>query len=239
MLTLALETSYRTTGVALADQGRILSRQAWPRQQSSSEVITSLLEKCLQEAGTSLEQLKFIAVTTGPGSFTGIRVGINVARSLGYALDCPLVAVTTPWLLAQDVPPSGQRLGVLLEAFQNLFYYASFSWQEGQWQAHDNIRAVRGEQLALLLRAHPLVVGPGLANLPMEVCQQLHESTTTRTLDQIREPRPERLAELVSQDAKKFSILSWRDLKPLYIRDSEAEEKLRSGILKPTRIFAP
>jgi tRNA threonylcarbamoyladenosine biosynthesis protein TsaB len=95
MLILSIETSTRGCSVALHQQGRLLNCYEIHTDRSSSSMLTTLIRTAVEHAGHTLPDLDAVAVAKGPGSYTGLRVGVSTAKGLCYALDKPMVAVNT------------------------------------------------------------------------------------------------------------------------------------------------
>ena len=93
--------------------------------QGQAERIFPAIDELLGRSGVTYKVLKRIAVTTGPGSFTGLRIGLSAARGLGLALGVPVIGV--PSLLALSLPVSYNRAAVLLDARRDEAYFQAFS----------------------------------------------------------------------------------------------------------------
>jgi tRNA threonylcarbamoyladenosine biosynthesis protein TsaB len=94
-LILSLETTAAACSVALHDRGTLIVDLDSKRPQAHAEELAILIQNCLKAAGVSFDQLKAVAVSAGPGSFTGLRIGVSTAKGLCYALGVPLIAVPT------------------------------------------------------------------------------------------------------------------------------------------------
>ena len=95
-LILCLETATKSCSVALAKDGQLLAFQEEVSEKySHSEQLTPFIDSLLQEQGIALTDLDAIAVSKGPGSYTGLRIGVSTAKGLCYALDKPLIGVST------------------------------------------------------------------------------------------------------------------------------------------------
>jgi tRNA threonylcarbamoyladenosine biosynthesis protein TsaB len=92
---LGLETSTKICSVAISEGNKLLALKEEGGEYSHSEKLTVFVEEVLQKAGLKLSQIDAIAVSKGPGSYTGLRIGVSVAKGLCYALDKPLIAVDT------------------------------------------------------------------------------------------------------------------------------------------------
>ena len=95
-LILCIETATRSCSVVLAKDGNLLQfKEEVSEQYSHSEQLTLFIESLLKEQGIALSDLDAIAVSKGPGSYTGLRIGVSTAKGLCYALDKPLIGIST------------------------------------------------------------------------------------------------------------------------------------------------
>ena len=92
---LCLETATPICSVALNDGGRTLALRECKGQNAHSEKITIFIKEVLDEAGVTYDQLDAVAVSQGPGSYTGLRIGVSTAKGICYAADKPLIAIDT------------------------------------------------------------------------------------------------------------------------------------------------
>lgn len=92
---LCLETSTAVCSVALADNGNVIALRESLDGQNHAEKITLFIDEVMKEAGVDYERLDAIAVSMGPGSYTGLRIGVSTAKGLCYAMEKPLIAVDT------------------------------------------------------------------------------------------------------------------------------------------------
>lgn len=123
MIVLALETSSDLCSVALAKGGEILCRETVaPRRQS--ELLFDLIDETLQETGVSRGEIDVIAFGRGPGSFTGLRIAASATQGLAYALDLPVVPVSSLAALAQGI--QGSHCATALDARLGEVYYGLY-----------------------------------------------------------------------------------------------------------------
>ena len=103
-LILNIETATKNCSVALAENGKIVAlREMATDNFSHAEKLHVFIEEVLKEANFKFEDLKAIAVSQGPGSYTGLRIGVSSAKGLSYALSIPLIAVDTLESIARKV----------------------------------------------------------------------------------------------------------------------------------------
>ena len=132
MKILAFDTALDACSAAVWSDGRVLGRASVVAARGHAEILFSMLAEVLAEAGLGYGDIDRFAVTTGPGSFTGVRVGLAAARGLALARLRPVVGVTTLEALAatameagEDIP-AGTRLGVVIDARRNELYVQIF-----------------------------------------------------------------------------------------------------------------
>ena len=89
--------------MALSDNDRLLALKETQRENSHAEMITVFIQEVLAEAGLQIHKLDAVAVSKGPGSYTGLRIGVSTAKGICYALNKPLLSVNTLFSLAQGV----------------------------------------------------------------------------------------------------------------------------------------
>jgi len=111
---LCLETSSKVCSVAIGKDGKTLSCQESELENAHSSQLTALIKIALHDAGLELQGLSAIAVSMGPGSYTGLRIGVAAAKGFCYSLDKPLIAIPTLKALAYGMREKTGTLGVLL-----------------------------------------------------------------------------------------------------------------------------
>ncbi|RJF75991.1 tRNA (adenosine(37)-N6)-threonylcarbamoyltransferase complex dimerization subunit type 1 TsaB [Rhodopseudomonas palustris] len=109
MLILAIDTALEACSAAVldTDANRLLASESEPMQRGHAEALVPMLARVMQASGLGFAELDRIAVTTGPGSFTGLRVGLSAARGIALAADKPVVGLTT--LSAYAAPLVSER----------------------------------------------------------------------------------------------------------------------------------
>jgi tRNA threonylcarbamoyladenosine biosynthesis protein TsaB len=122
MLLLAFDTSTSKGGVAIAEDDKILSSLTWEREGSHAELLTPAIETCLSQAGRSLKEIEALAIGNGPGSFTGVRIAVNAARTLGYSLGKSIFVFDTSELIAENCKSRGLPLAVVINAPHNFVF---------------------------------------------------------------------------------------------------------------------
>jgi tRNA threonylcarbamoyladenosine biosynthesis protein TsaB len=130
MKILGIDTSTDVCSVAIFDEDKILAHRDSKRDFSHAAMLHNFIESCVKEAGINYNQLVAIAVASGPGSYTGLRVGASTAKGLCYGLDLPLIAIDTMTSLAYSAEnlemDSNTLIVPMLDARREEVYTAIF-----------------------------------------------------------------------------------------------------------------
>jgi tRNA threonylcarbamoyladenosine biosynthesis protein TsaB len=224
---LAIETSSVIGSLALFEFKEnfcaVLSSKEWNRENSHAEFVTGELQKLLAEFQLSTQQLDLISVGVGPGSFTGVRVGINVARSLAYAHGLPVYPVNSLRVLAEQGRDHSGAVITLVNAYKNSVFTARFARIHEVFQEVEEPRVLAVEELSSFVQAPTMCLGDATTvyDLSPAIRSYLLESPSAS-----RFPRARDLAEIAGYDRIPGSRTVWENVKPLYIRASSAEENL-------------
>ena len=124
---LGIETSTKICSVAVSDGKKLLAIEEEGGAYSHSEKLTVFIQKVLAKANVQLKDLDVIAVSKGPGSYTGLRIGVSVAKGLCYALEKPLIAVDTLQAMARNSLLSGNLLCPMIDARRMEVYTALYN----------------------------------------------------------------------------------------------------------------
>ena len=224
MRILALETSAKAVSAAITENGRVLASGYQDTGLTHSRTLMPIVEHLFQNTGLSPESVDAIAVAVGPGSFTGIRIGVSAAKGLAFALDKPAVGVSTLAAMARNAAFAGGLIVCAMDARRQQVYNALFAAEDGVLTRLTPDRAVSLADLAEELRGDPrpkTVVGDGAA-----MCADFLEAAGV----------PCRLAppHLVMQNAMSVALeaegqaargglVSAQDLAPVYLRPPQAE----------------
>lgn len=223
---LALDTSFNTTGAALYRDGRVEASAAVGKERGHSENLIELVTGVLRDAGFRKDDLTAIGVTVGPGSFTGLRVGVAFAKGLAVGLNLPMAPVSSLAALAQPHLKSGRIAAVAVDAKKGQLYGAAFDGEgralipQGAYMASNFAAKLAGLQLPVHL------VGNGAEHHREELSAPLGGVLT------VADPKdweidPCVVATMAAREIEEGRALAPGDLVPVYLRRSEAEEKFR------------
>lgn len=226
VLILAIETATGCGGVSLTkggvDEGRVLAEYTLQPEITHSRRLLGSIGAMMEAAGVDWGDLDAVAVSLGPGSFTGLRIGMAAAKGIAMGANLPLLGVPTLDGLAAQATPTELPLCCLLDARKQQVYAAFYSFKAGRCLRTSDFMVVSAEQLAQRIQAPTLVVGPGI-----NACQfTLAEHSLARLAPAgLLHPRAAFIgfvgAAMLAQGQGND------DLVPLYVRASEAELNLR------------
>ena len=130
MLVLGMDTSLQACSVALINRasGEVLSYRREVMERGQAEALPDMVDAVMMEAGDPYATLKVVAITRGPGSFTGVRIGLSFARALASALEIPITSMTTLEAIARNVKHNPERLPVVsvIDARREELYLQAF-----------------------------------------------------------------------------------------------------------------
>jgi len=185
---LAIDTSTEVCGAALADATRLLGEVTVRRRNAHSEIIMDCISGILERSGCSSADIEAIAVAVGPGSFTGLRIGIGTAKGLAFGWNLPVIPVRTTAAAVALMPPLASSACVLMNARKEEFYLEQFEYRNGDWRSAGPVLLVRLEQLPDLLPKGPkLLLGDGCLTYRDDIqrmtenCVWLHPFDTYRS----------------------------------------------------------
>ena len=232
MRILALETSAKAVSAAVTEDGKVLCSGYQDTGLTHSRTLMPIVEAMLKNTGLTVQDCDAVAVAAGPGSFTGIRIGVSAAKGLAFAADKPCAAVSTLEAMARNLRHMDGLIVCAMDARRSQVYNAVFAAEGGQLTRLTPDRAIALSQLAEELQGDPrpkLVVGDGAA-----LCSGF--------LTEAGIPCRMAPAQLVMQNAVGVALaaeemaargetVSARDLVPVYLRLSQAErERLAKGL---------
>lgn len=162
MRILGIDSSSPACSIALLENQRILSQHSGNRRSSFSDQLLPMVDEVLSSAGFELNDIDGFAVTTGPGSFTGLRVGVSLIKGFILSTEKPFSGVDTLEALAALVPKTDFQICPVLDARKGEVYSAFFSYVEDQLTRKSENSASAPEALCQRIVEPTVFVGSGL-----------------------------------------------------------------------------
>ena len=132
MKLLVIESSASSASVALFDEGKMIAEYFTDHKKTHSQTLLPMVDEAMKLCGISAADLDAVAVTSGPGSFTGIRIGATLAKGICMALDIPLIPVPTLDALAANITQCDNIICPVMDAKRNQVYTALYAYDDGK-----------------------------------------------------------------------------------------------------------
>jgi len=220
--TVAFETSAAVGSVCLAEDGSVLAERVFRKGLAHGRLLIPVLSDLCAEVGWQPDRdIQLVAVSLGPGSFTGLRVAVAAAKTIAFLRGCPVVGVSSLDILAENAPPAADRVCVVVDAKRGQVYAAIYE-REGRVLSRrcEDLLATPGEVLARV-DAPAALIGNGLAAYPETFSAEGYVHTDEAAWTG-------RATVVAAKGLTAFRAgrtIPWRELTPIYLRRPEAEEK--------------
>lgn len=226
MKILAVESTSMVAGAALIQEGQLVGEIRIQHKKNHSEQLLPILDQLLQCCECDPEELTALAVSLGPGSFTGIRIGVATVKGLAQALDIPVFGVNTLEALAWQAAPFTGTIMPLMDAQRNLVYTAAYRFQEGRMITLAEPDVLHIQELLSQLEETPaprLFLGDALVLHRERIAGALGEGASF-ALPIHAMPSAAALAQCALSKARDGEGLKAAALQPIYLRTSQAEK---------------
>jgi len=225
MKVLALESATLSGGAALVDGERLLGEITLDIAVTHSERLMAAVDRLVAECGFSPRDLDGLAVSIGPGSFTGLRVGLATVKGLALALDLPIAPVPTLDALAARLPFAEAAVCPILDARKGEVYLSLYRWDGQEMVRNWDYLALTPEAAAARLEAPVILLGDGIAACRPWLAR-LGDGCRVAPPAQ-RMPSPAVVAQIGRRMLAAGEGRGADEIAPLYLRPSEAELKAR------------
>lgn len=230
MRALAVDTSTATAGIAVADENGLLAEFMIKDMKTHSQKLVPMLKELLDSLRLELSDIDVLAAVTGPGSFTGLRIGVTTIKTMAYALDKPVVGITSLDALANAaVVPGGTLVCPIMDARNNQVYTALYKPQN---EVMTNLSGYMGLHISELVKqieekyegADVLFAGDGVLLHRDFLKIELRERCSFMplfTLQQMAAPAAQMALTLHAAGES----MDCDELVPFYLRPSQAERE--------------
>jgi len=227
MKVLAIDTSSVVATAAIMDDEKLVCEYVLNHKKTHSQKIMPMIEEMLSSSELNIEDIDVFAVASGPGSFTGLRIGAATIKGLAHAVNKPVVGVSTLDGLAFNLPFCKYLICPIMDARREQVYNALYKWVDNTFYIIEDYRALALEQLIEELKARNekvMFTGDGVPVFKEKLMSELGELCEFAPLS-CRLQRASAIAELALQRAKEGQVESYLTFKPFYLRKSQAERE--------------
>lgn len=227
---LSIETSTSICSVAIHEQGELIALAEIKEPGAHAEKLLLLVDELFEKAGLSFGDLDAVAVSQGPGSYTGLRIGVSTAKGIAYALEIPLIGINTLQAMAASQPVApGDYVVAVLDARRKEVYTQTFGDSLQELSPIEAVVLEEGVFASILEKGRVYFVGDGVEKVKEEV-----KSTNALFIADWA----------ISLSAKNMGVLAsekharqeWEDLAyfvPNYLKEFKALQSTKNPLLKP------
>ena len=215
---LGVDTSTRAVGIVIYDGSQILCEESWISRRFHTVELAKAVSENLFRAGLSTSDLDVLGVAIGPGSFTGLRIGLALIKGIAFTNQLPVIGVPTLDITTRAVPLSEQKVAAVLEAGRNRLAVGWYQALEGRWSQDGEIENLTIEELIARIDKPLILTG----ELSREIRQSLKNHKLITLLDPTLAMRsPKYLAELAWERWQAGEVDDLLSLKPYYLHKGD------------------
>ena len=215
---LGVESSGLVSGVYVSRGSNLIGQSSLNVKNIHSERLATLLEQLLHHVHLKLNELSALAISAGPGSFTGLRIGYSLVKGLGHSLSIPIIEV--PTLDIWSFQEGEQEIPVfsIIDAHRNEIYYGSYFWVNGNMEKKDKYHLIAIQDLKKILKQCTLLVGGDLIKLKDKIIEIGSDKIVFPTILKT-EPESWAFAKIAYQKFLKDDFSDLDKCEPMYLRD--------------------
>ena len=226
---LSLETSTSISSVALHECGALLALAEIKEPGAHAEKLVLLVDEVFEKAGLNFGDLDAVAVSQGPGSYTGLRIGVSTAKGIAYGLDIPLIGINTLQAMAASQPLNpGEFVVAVLDARRKEVYTQTFGDSLQEISSIEAVVLEEGVFASVLEKGKVYFVGDGADKVKEEIQhsnaffpENWEQSLSAKNMGQLA--------------FEKFARQDWEDLAyfvPNYLKEFKALQSTKNPLLK-------
>lgn len=225
MKILGIDTSTRCGSVGLIDGDEVISEFHLNLPITHSERLLEAIDHLLKESRCPMKNLDGWAISLGPGSFTGLRIGVSTIKGLAYATQKPVAGISSLDVLASQISPTPYLICPILDARKGEVYTAFYRYHEASFlQRESDYQAMKPEDLAKQIKEKTIFVGDGMRTYGDFLKNSLPSLALFPNFI-LHPPFGVAVARLGGELIRKGESIQVEALTPIYVRLSEAEIK--------------
>jgi tRNA threonylcarbamoyladenosine biosynthesis protein TsaB len=225
MKVLGIDTSSTSGSIGLIQDESVISEYLLNLSVTHSERLLDAIDLVLRKAHHALGDLDGFAISLGPGSFTGVRIGVSTVKGLAYAVQKPVVGVSTLEVLASQVSPTPYLICPIIDARKGEVYSAFYRYEEfNHLKRLSEYQAMRPEVLFGMVKEPTIFLGDGVKTYEEDLRNSL-KSFALFSPAALHIPRGSAVARLGVELLLRKDYLDLATFAPLYVRLSDAEIK--------------
>lgn len=227
MKIITIDASGVAGSVAYVENHQLVGEYFVCHKLTHSQTIMPMLEHMKQLIGINLEEVDAVAVTSGPGSFTGLRIGVATAKAMAMALNKPLIGIPTLDVMANNITFTDAIICPIMDARRNQVYTAYYEWQEGGLVRLSDYLGISIDELLETLKTYPkkvIFLGDGVQVFKEKIEEILGQQAQFAPSFLMMQ-RAATLGHLACIAFEKGEVEDPDYFVPLYLRKSQAERE--------------
>lgn len=227
MKILSLDTSSIVASVAIGDETKLMAEYSVNHEKTHSQKLLPIIHEVLKNCDMRPRDIDVFGVSLGPGSFTGLRIGITTVKVMAQALNKPVVGVSTLEGLAYNIPFYDGLICPIIDAQGESVYSALFKWESGKLHEIKEQEVLEMDELlkqVKTLNQKVIFLGDGVERFKPIISEELFNlcqfPTSTFML-----PRASSILEIVRSKAERGLLQTFQEILPIYMRKSQAERQ--------------
>lgn len=225
MKILAVDTAASVAAVAVMENDKLLGEYSINHKKTHSQKLMPMIRDLLAGLDLTPADMDLFAASSGPGSFTGLRIGVTTVKAMAYAVQKPVVSVPTLDALAYNIPVTDFLVCPIMDARNNQVYTALYHWEDRQQKKITEYMGVPVSELVQLIKGKnrkTLFLGDGVEIHKDFLKEELNDNCEFLP-GSLRLQRASSVAQLALYRAMEGRMESCFDLVPFYLRKSQAE----------------
>jgi len=223
MKILAVDTSSNVASVAIVDDDKLVCESVLNNKLTHSQTLMPMIDEVFKKSELNPSEIDLFAVADGPGSFTGLRIGVTTVKGLAHACNKPVCGVNTLEALSYNLPYCPYIISPIMDARREQVYNAFYKWEEGTLKEFVAPRAISlDECLDELSQIGEKVVflGDGVPVFREKIVNRLNDLALFAPQYACAQR-----AACVAECAKNKKTINYDELAPVYLRKSQAERE--------------
>lgn len=231
---LAVDTSANVASAALVCDGVLMAESMLNNKKTHSEKLMPMIDAILTNSGKDISEIDLFAVANGPGSFTGLRIGVSAVKGLAHAVGKPIVGISTLEGLAYNLFETDGLISPIMDARRSQVYNAVYKWENGDFKEVIAPRAVSLEECIGGFENEPKVyfLGDGVPVYREKIEKSMGERAVFVPANSLNQ-RASSLAVLAEKRADK--AVDYNTLMPFYLRKPQAEREYEEKMMREAK----
>lgn len=228
MRILSVDTSSNVAAVAVTEDEKLICEILVNTKKTHSQTLMPMIDNALKQSELEISDIDLIASANGPGSFTGLRIGVSAVKGLAHAMDIPVVGVSILTAMAYNLPFCEYLISPILDARRNQVYNAVYEWNDTDLKEIQAPRALSVDELIEEFIASDkkvVFLGDGVGIHKEYIKEKLGKKAVFAPVS-ANEQRASGLAAAAKKLYDEGKAVSCYELAPIYLRKPQAEREL-------------